>query len=383
MISKFGETVSIQPDELRGLVFQTLENVAATSSSRVLILPPDHTRLNSMAGPITAIAYEKLTANGAQVDILPTLGTHNPMTDAQLRMMFGDTIPLDTFKMHDWRNDVVNKGTIPGEMLSGLSNGKVDFTVDVEVNKSHFLGAVCNMETILGQTDTPVRKLFNHATETYLSDLPITYILTVMEQDYDSGEMHMRGFFAGEETDVYTEACTLARTANITLLDREPKKVVVYLDPHEFQSTWLGNKAIYRTRMAIVDDGELIVLALKEFGEDPTIDRLIRKYGYFGTPATLKAVEENEELRDNLGAAHLIHGSSEGRFSITYCPGSDLSLEEVRSVGFNAVAYDEMTACYNPETLKDGFNTLPDDEEIFYISNPALGLWAFKEKFKQ
>ncbi len=427
MISCFGENVSIQPAELRGLVFQCLETVDATSSSRVLILPPDHTRLNSMAGPITAILYEKLTAEGVQVDILPTLGTHNPMTDAQLRMMFGDSIPLDAFKVHDWRNEVVEKGVIGSEILSELSDGKVDFTVGVEVNKmlfdgydqifsvgqvvphevvgmanytknivvgaggsdiinkSHFLGAVCNMETILGQTDTPVRKLFNHAVGTYLSDLPITYILTVMEQDYATGEMHMRGFYSSNDETCYTEACKLARDVNITLLDREPKKVVVYLDPHEFQSTWLGNKAVYRTRMAIADEGELIVLApaLKEFGEDPTIDRLIRKYGYFGTPATLKAVKENEELRDNLGAAaHLIHGSSEGRFKITYCPGAEMSLEEIRSVGFEAVAYNEMTERYNPQTLKDGFNTLPDGEEIFYISNPALGLWAYKEKFR-
>ena len=312
-------------------------------------------------------------------------------------------------------------------MLSELSGGKVDYTVGVEVNKmlfdgydlilsvgqvvphevvgmanytknvvvgaggsdminkSHFLGAVCNMETILGQTDTPVRKLFNYATETFLADLPITYILTVMEQDYDSGEMHMRGFFSSDDEQGYTEACKLARKVNINLLDREPKKVVVYLDPHEFQSTWLGNKSVYRTRMAIADGGDLIVLApaLKEFGEDPIIDKLIRKFGYCGTPATLKAVEEDEELRNNLGAAaHLIHGSSEGRFNITYCPGSTMTLDEVRSVGFNAVSYDEMAARYNPEMLKDGFNTLPDGEEIFYISNPALGLWAYRDKFK-
>ncbi len=425
MISKFGKNVSIQPEELRGLVFQCLEN-RNQPLKKVLILPPDHTRLNSMAGPITAMVYEKLTAEGVQVDILPTLGTHNPMTEAQLRMMFGETIPLETFKVHDWRNDVVKKGAISGEMLSELSGGKLDFTVDVEVNKmlfdgydlilsvgqvvphevvgmanytknvvvgaggsdminkSHFLGAVCNMETILGQTGTPVRKLFNHAVEAYLSDLPITYIQTVMEQDYATGEMHMRGFYSSDDESCYTEACELARAVNITLLDREPKKVVVYLDPHEFQSTWLGNKAVYRTRMAIADEGELIVLApaLKEFGEDPTIDRLIHEYGYFGTPATLKAVEENEELRSNLGAAaHLIHGSSEGRFKITYCPGPDMSLEEIRSVGFDAVAYEEMAARYNPETLKDGFNMLPDGEEVFYISNPALGLWAYKEKF--
>ncbi len=424
MIHRSGESISISQDELRRLVFQCLEN--SGELNKVLILPPDHTRLNSMAGPITAMAYEKLVAKGVQVDILPTLGTHNPMTEEQLRMMFGESILLDAFKVHDWRNDVVRKGVVPGEMLAELSGGKVDYAVGVEVNKilfdgydlilsvgqvvphevvgmanytknivvgaggsdiinkSHFLGAVCNMETILGRTDTPVRQLFNHAVETYLSDLPITYILTVMEQDYGTGEMHMRGFYSSDDETCYTEACKLARDVNITLLDREPKKVVVYLDPHEFQSTWLGNKAVYRTRMAIADEGELIVLApaLKEFGEDPTIDRLIRKYGYRGTPATLKAVEENEELRDNLGAAaHLIHGSSEGRFKITYCPGPDTTLDEIRSVGFEAAAYEEMAARYNPTELKDGFNTLPDGEEIFYISNPALGLWAYREKF--
>jgi len=449
MISRFGEKVSIGQDELRDLVFQTLEATAmrhrfsfpnlgshcgaeqcsaSQGQQRCLLLPPDHTRLNSMAGPITAMIYEKLTADGVQVDILPTLGTHNPMTEEQLRMMFGETIPLDAFKVHDWRNNVVRKGMISGEMLSELSGGKVDFTVGVEVNqmlfdgydlilsigqvvphevvgmanytknivvgaggadiinKSHFLGAVCNMETILGQTDTPVRKLFNHAVDTYLSDLPITYMLTVMEQDTSTGEMHMRGFYSSDDVQCYNEACKLARAVNITLLDREPKKVVVFLDPHEFQSTWLGNKAVYRTRMAIADGGELIVLApaLKEFGEDPTIDKLIRKFGYKGTPATLKAVEADEELRANLGAAaHLIHGSSEERFSITYCPGPGMSLEEVRSVGFEAVSYDEMVVRYNPDELDDGFNTLSTGEEVFYISNPALGLWAYRDKFKE
>jgi hypothetical protein len=172
------------------------------------------------------------------------------------------------------------------------------------------------------------------------------------------------------------------------MVEKPLKKVVVWLDPAEFKSTWLGNKSIYRTRMAMADDGELIVLApaLKEFGEDKQIDVLIRKYGYFGTPATLKAVDENEDLQENLGAAaHLIHGSSEGRFSITYCPGKNdwnISQKEIEGVGFNYADIDEVTKKYNPEKLKNGFNIMPDGEEIFYISNPALGLWAYKERFK-
>ena len=167
------------------------------------------------------------------------------------------------------------------------------------------------------------------------------------------------------------------------MLDKLLSKVVVYLDPYEFKSTWLGNKSIYRTRMAIEDDGELIVLApgVREFGEDKRIDSLIRKYGYVTTPEILKHVAENEELKNNLSAAaHLIHGSSEGRFKITYCPGN-LTREEIESVNFNYAPINDIVKRYNPEELKDGFNTMPDGEEIFYISNPALGLWAWKEKF--
>jgi len=428
LIKYGGEEVTVSAEKLRELVSQTLESCTAVFSKpwkKVLILPPDHTRLNSMAGPITEWIYKKLTAEGVAVDILPALGTHSPMSEEQLRMMFGDKIPLKSFKVHDWRNGIVCKGIIPGEKLAELSGGKVDYTVGVEVNrmlfngydlilsvgqvvphevagmanytknivvgaggadiinKSHFLGAVCNMEKILGRADNPVRELFDYAVKMFLDDLPIVYLLTVMEQGTD-GQMLMRGFYAGNEDPVFYDACDLARQVNITLLDREPQKIVVYLDPHEFKSMWLGNKAIYRTRMAIADDGELIVLApaLKEFGEDETIDRLICKYGYCGTPATLKAVEENEDLRNNLGAAaHLIHGSSEGRFKITYCPGPGVSLDEIRSVGFDAKPYEEMAAKYNPAELKDGFNMLPNGEEIFYISNPAIGLWACREKF--
>ena len=169
---------------------------------------------------------------------------------------------------------------------------------------------------------------------------------------------------------------------NFNILEKPLKKVVVYLDPSEFKSTWVGNKSIYRTRMAMADGGELIVLApgLKEFGEDKEIDRLIRKYGYRGTPATLKSLKENEELNNNLSAAaHLIHGSSEGRFSITYCPGS-LSRKEIESVNFKYHDLSDMLKKFDPEKLKDGFNKTYDGSELYYISNPALGLWASKQK---
>ncbi len=394
--------------------------------NRILILPPDHTRLNSYAGRMTEMIWE-MYHDFCKIDIMPALGTHAPMTEQQLRMMFGNQIPLDAFLVHNWRNDTISLGTISTEKIESLSCGKLHFDVKVQVNKilfennydlilsvgqivphevvglsnytknimvgiggadiinkSHFLGAVSNMESIMGRADSPVRELYNYAAETYLSGLPIVYMETVMVRDeQDSGKMLIKGFFAGTGNDLYQEAANLSIQENIILLDKPLHKVIVYLDPKEFGSTWLGNKAIYRTRMAIADDGELIVLApgLHQFGEDQTNDELIRKYGYHGTPKTIHAVEQNEDLQHNLGAAaHLIHGSSEGRFRIIYCPGDKISREEIESVGFEYGNLQAIMEKYDVEHLKDGFNQFNGDT-IFFISNPALGLWSLKSNF--
>ena len=200
----------------------------------------------------------------------------------------------------------------------------------------------------------------------------------------DANHLLTRGLFISDDRECFDLAADLSLQVNFQLLDKPLSKIIVYLDPLEYRSTWLGNKSIYRTRMAIDDGGELIVLApgLREFGEDKEIDALIRKYGYVNTEKVLKFSEENEDLGENLSAAaHLIHGSTEGRFSVTYCSGG-LSKEEIESVNYKYADVDIMMKKYNPEILKDGINIMPDGEEIFFISNPALGLWAFKDRFK-
>lgn len=393
---------------------------------KVLAIPPDYTRLPSRAGELTEIAWkyygEKLT------DVLPALGTHSPMTDEQINHMFGET-PRNLFRIHDWRHDVITLGEVPAAYVKQVSEGKVDFSWPAQVNrllvegnfdlilsigqvvphevvgmanynknifvgtggieginKSHFVGAVYGMERMMGRSDTPVRKIFNYASDHFASHLPIVYVLTVVGVNKE-GNQQTYGLFVGDDLSVFDLAARLSLEVNFEMVEKPLKKVVVWLDPTEFKSTWLGNKSIYRTRMAIADGGELIVLApaLKEFGEDKEIDRLIRKYGYHGTPATLKAVSENEELRNNLSAAaHLIHGSSEGRFTITYCPGKsseNLTKEEIESVGFRWDDIDRVMKTYRVETLKNGVNTLPDGKEVFFISNPALGLWAHRDRF--
>ncbi|MCK5803238.1 MAG: DUF2088 domain-containing protein [Lentisphaeria bacterium] len=421
---KAGEDQALTAADKRKILEQALAAIGG-DLKRVLIIPPDFTRFNSNAGELTAMLYEMLSPK-AEIDIIPALGTHFAMTEEEIREMFGPDIPLDRFIVHDWRNEVELLGEIPGELLSEWSEGKLDCSIQVMINKilnqgydlilsvgqivphevvgmanytknilvgvggadminkSHFLGACHGMERIMGRIDTPVRRVFNHGAETFLAHLPIHYILTVMAKDQDTGEVLMRGLYVGDDMDTFTEGAKLSQRVNLDLMDEPLDKVVVYLDPHEFKSTWLGNKSVYRTRMVIADDGDLIVLApgLKQFGEDPEIDRLIRKYGYRGTPTTLQAVKDNEDIGNNLSAAaHLIHGSSEDRFRITYCPGPGMTKEEIEDVGFLAGDLDEMTSRYDPEKLKDGFNTMPDGERIFFISNPALGLWALKSQF--
>jgi nickel-dependent lactate racemase len=390
---------------------------------KVLVVPPDITRFHSRAGDITTLIYKYYRENLR--DVLPALGTHKPMTDKELDEMF-EGVPRDLFRIHDWRNDIVTVGTVPGEYIAEITGGILDYSWPAQlnkliyhgghdlilsvgqvvphevagmanynknlfvgtggsegINKSHFVGAVYGIENILGKADNPVRRMLNYASSRFTAHLPVVYVLTVVGYD-ESGKLVIRGLYIGDDEDVFRLAAELSLKVNFSVFDIPLKKVVVYLDPAEFKSTWLGNKSIYRTRMAMADNGELIVLApgLREFGEDEEIDRLIRKYGYRGTPATLSAVRENEELRNNLSAAaHFLHGSTEGRFSVTYCPGY-LTREEIESVYLKYASLKEMTKKYDPAKLKDGFNTMSDGEEIFFISNPATGLWSTKEKLK-
>ncbi|MBI4891443.1 MAG: DUF2088 domain-containing protein [Acidobacteria bacterium] len=413
-------TTEISSAELKKAVFQSLD--ALGERKRVLALPPDITRFHSRAGEITRIVYEyygdRLKA------VLPAIGTHVPMTGGEIEHMFGD-MPKSLFHVHDWRNGITTLGEVPAEYVKEQSGGMLDFTWPAQVdkllvdggfdlilslgqvvphevigmanynknvfvgtggregiNKSHYLGAVYGMERIMGRADNPVRRVLNYAGDHFAKHLPIVYIHTVMSKNA-AGQLATRGLYVGDDASCFTQAADLSLKVNFVMMDREIRKAVVFLDPSEFRSTWLGNKAVYRTRMALADEAELIVLApgVKEFGEDPGIDKLIRKYGYVGTPKVLDAVKKNEDLANNMSAAaHLIHGSSEGRFQITYCPGH-LTREEVDCVNFRYADLQQMLKKYDPAKLKDGYNSV-GGEEVFYISNPALGLWAYRGRFQ-
>ena len=419
----------LQEKDQHGLTHPEIEAALGKSLEgrklhKVLIIPPDFTRFPSQAGLITSIYYHLLTEQGVQADIMPALGTHEPVSNEQWQIMFGN-LPYETMIQHDWRHDVVKIGEVPASYLEEITDGLWHEPVSVEINrrvmdesydliispgqvvphevigmanhsknlfvgvggsdminKSHMVGAVYGMERMMGKDHTPVRKIFDYGMEHFLKDRPILFVLTVCTAP--EGESAMHGLFIGEGRNCLTEAVKLAQERNIDFVEHGIRKCVVYLDPSEFKSTWLGNKAVYRTRMAIADGGELIILApgVTKFGEDAQVDRLIRKYGYRGRLRTLEAFNkpENTDLRENMGAAaHLIHGSSDGRFSITYAV-KDITCEEIESVGFRSASYDELAKKFDPEKLHYGCNTV-DGEEIYYIPNPALGLWINREKF--
>jgi nickel-dependent lactate racemase len=409
-------------DDLHAAIFSSLDKLG--KKKKVLAIPPDFTRYHSQAGLLTTFVYQYYKES--LTDILPALGTHSPMTTAAINEMYKG-IPQNLFRVHNWRKDLVTLGEVPADFINEVSEGKLNYSWSAQVNKllvegnhdlilsigqvvphevvgmanynknifigtggkeginkSHFLGAVYGMERMMGHADTPVRRVLNYASDNFAKHLPIVYVLTVVDKD-DQGNLVVRGLFIGDDNECFNKAAELSLKVNFEMVDKPLKKVVVYLDPAEYKSTWLGNKSVYRTRMAIADGGELIVLApgLKEFGEDKTIDGLIRKYGYITTPEVLKYVDENEDLKNNLSAAaHLIHGSSENRFTITYCPGY-LTEEEIESVNYKYADFNLMMEKYNPELLSDGFNRLPDGEEIFFISNPAIGLWVYKDRFNK
>jgi nickel-dependent lactate racemase len=416
-----GRDLELSSGELRDLLFAALEKLG--KRAKVLAVPPDQTRSASRAGELTNFAWNYY--EDALRAVLPALGTHKAMPPERITRMFGE-VPLSLFHVHNWREDVETIGVVPREFIYAQSEGKLDFEWPAQVNRlisqgdfdlilsigqvvphevigmanynknilvgtggpdsinrSHYLGAVYGMERIMGRADNPVRRVLNYAAFHFLSRLPIVYVLTVVGRN-ESGTTVVRGLFVGDDAECFQQAADLSFRVNFTLMPKPVRKAVVYLDPQEFHSTWLGNKAIYRTRMAMADGGELIVLApgVAAFGEDDTIDALIRKYGYHGTESTMAMVQKNKDLAGDLSAAaHLIHGSSEGRFRITLCPGR-LTRKEVEGAGFAFGELGQMMQLYDPAKLQQGWNHVRS-EEVYFIESPGLGLWASADRFEE
>jgi nickel-dependent lactate racemase len=418
------EAEALSEAEIRGAVTRLLEDArkrVKRDLRRVLLLPPDLTRAHSGAGRITEMLYEGLA--GCEVAVIPTLGQHQPHTEKENRWMFG-AIPNRIIYPHDWREGCTRVGTIPAAMVAETTGGAADWEIPLDLNtklvsepwdlvinvghvvphevlgfanhnKNYFIGlggkaticashiaaAVYGIENNLGTLVTPLRACYNWAEQKYLGHLPDVYLQIVMRRDHEE-KLVTSGIYVGDDLETYLAAARASREQNITTFDKPVRKIVAVMQADEFRSTWVANKAVYRTRMALADGGELLVIApgLERFGEQPEVDALIRKYGYSGTERILRLYRTERDLQEIAhGTAHLIHGSSEGRFTIRYAPGH-LSRKEIEGVGYEYADLREALAHYAPERMTEGWNTMPDGEEVFYISTPSAGLWSTKAK---
>lgn len=420
----YKENVNIEHNEQYEMMANLVEKAREKYGKlkRVLLLPPDITRYHSGAGNLTNMLYHIL-GKDCEIKVIPTLGQHVPHTPEENKWMFGD-IPEEKILKHNWKTDCNTLGEIPADFVKTATGGLADWPIPVEINRevtsgydlvinigqvvphevlgfanhnknyfiglggknmicaSHITAALCGIENNLGQVITPLRGCYNYAEKEYLGGVPSIYALIVKTRD-EQNNLKTTGLYVGEDMETYVKAARYAREKTVFMFEKPLKKVVCFMDGREFKSTWVGNKAVYRTRKVIEDGGELIITApgVERFGEQPEVDRMIRKYGYKGTPHSLEAFNSDPELHDLAhAAAHLIHGSSEGRFNITYAPGH-LTKEEVESVGFGYMDINEAVKKYNPDTLKSGLNII-DGEEVYFIDSPSLGLWTSKDKFK-
>lgn len=423
----YEKKAEINRDEIKSLVIKSAKeclNRICQNPKKVLLLPPDITRAHSGAGWITELFYNYF-AQTADVYVIPTLGQHVPHTEEQNKWMFGN-IPENKILKHDWRKDGKKLGTIPADYVEKITQGRANWEIPISINRtvlegnwdliinvghvvphevlgfanhnknyfiglggkdticaSHMAAACYGIENNLGSLVTPLRHCYNKAENEFLNHLPDIYIQVVMAYN-NEGKLVHTGFYCGDDLDTYLLAAKQSKAENITIVP-PLKKVVAIMQGDEFFSTWVANKAVYRTRKAMADGGELIIIApgLKRFGEQDEVDKIIRKYGYSGTEKVMKYWKDNEELQDLTHAtAHLIHGSSEGRFKITYAPGH-LTKEEIESVNFGYLDYNKAMEMYSPDKLKNGFNTLANGEEIYFISTPSAGLWTTKEKLNE
>jgi nickel-dependent lactate racemase len=409
-------------EELTDQVVAEARQRISPKPNRVLLLPPDITRAHSGSGLVTEWLYRRL-AGEAEVHVIPTLGQHVPHTPEENRRMFGE-IPNERIHAHDWRDGCVQIGAIPAELVRETSAGAADWELPVTLNRmtieeswdwiinvghvvphevlgfanhnknyfiglggkdlictAHMMAASCGIENNLGNLITPVRACFNWAEDQLLSRLPDLYVQLVLADRGAEGLVHM-GFYAGDDLETYLSAARQSREENITVFEQPLRKVVCVMQEDEFVSTWVANKAIYRTRMAIEDDGELVIIApgLRRFGEQADVDALIRKYGYRGTASTMERYGVEPDMQDLAhGTAHLMHGSSEGRFRITYAPGR-LTREEIEGVGYGYGDLKETVARYGPIDSPQGWRQTADGEEFYFIPTPAAGLWATREK---
>ena len=335
------------------IVHQALEVVQP--GERVLAIIPDKTR-DDNTHLLFPIANEFLSKRGvAAFDVLVAQGTHPPMTEAQKLLKIGYTDFDGRLFDHRWDEpeELITLGELSADTVRELTGGLIEQSVTVSINKlfapgtydtvlvfgatvphevagfaggakyffpgvagpelthtTHWLGALAGIENIIGQVDTPTRRLIEAATE--LIDAQIISLNTVVSREAN-GELVTYALFAGEIREAFRRATEVSRQIHIRYTGRKYKKVIALLDPH-YDELWVGGKASYKLGAIIEEGGELIIYAPHLTKLSETHGALIEKYGYAPLESVRDMLGVSQELRENLCiAAHLAHVAYAGR----------------------------------------------------------------------
>jgi nickel-dependent lactate racemase len=386
---------------LTEIVHQALDVIQP--GERVLAIIPDKTR-DDNTHLLFPIANDFLTKRGVGAfDALVAQGTHPPMSESQKRLKIGDTDFHGHLFDHRWDSpdDLITIGELSAESVRQLTGGLIEHAVPVSINKllapgiydtvlvfgatvphevagfaggakyffpgiagpelthtTHWLGALAGIKNIIGQVETPIRRLIEAATD--LIAARIISLNTVVSRQ--GNELITHALFAGDIREAFRRAAEVSRQVHIRYTGRKYKRVVALLDPH-YDELWVGGKASYKLGAIIEEGGELIIYAPHLTRLSETHGALIEKYGYAPLETVRDMLGVSPELRENLCiAAHLAHVAYAGRvdergrvvprYNITMATGLDEETcrrVNLRYLDYRTFDYEVMRA--DPDTL--------------------------------
>jgi nickel-dependent lactate racemase len=337
---------------LTAIIQQALDVIQP--GERVLAIIPDKTR-DDNTHQLFPIANEFLNKRGvASFDALVAQGTHPPMSQSQKLSKIGLANFSGQLFDHRWdeADELIKLGDLSPETVHDLTGGLIDQAVPVSINKllapgiydtvlvfgatvphevagfaggakyffpgvagpelthtTHWLGALAGIENIIGQVETPTRRLIEAAADL----IPARIISLNSVVSRHDGELVTYALFTGDIREAFRRAAEVSREVHIRYTGRKYKSVVALLDPH-YDELWVGGKASYKLGAIIEEGGELIIYAPHLTKLSETHGALIEKYGYAPLESVRDMLGVSQELRENLCiAAHLAHVAYAGR----------------------------------------------------------------------
>jgi nickel-dependent lactate racemase len=307
----------LSAEEFQSVVRSGLQSLPL-DGRRVLVLIPDGTRTMPMPAMFDALERE-LLPRVAALDYLVALGTHQPMSDAQLGRLVGrDVVAGQAGKSrifnHRWEDPeaFVKLGTIPASEIADLTGGRLKQDVPVALNRlildydhvlicgpvfphevvgfsggtkylfpgiagpdiihfTHWLGALISSYEIIGTMHTPVRAVIDRAAQ--LVDRPLSLLAPVVTHD------GVAGLYCGEVREAWAAAAALSARRHIVWVERPFRRVLSVMPPL-YDDLWTAAKGMYKAEPAVADGGEVVIFAPKLDEISYVHGKLIDEIGY-------------------------------------------------------------------------------------------------------